>query len=500
LTTTDIPGDPVGNYANIYGTLDNPFGDLNSAEKIVNGNNISATFEQPFISISFDPIQFQEYITAVPLTFSRSLGGGVSINASVISFPFIVDATQVHQFNFDFDDVNINFTLSEPAIWREVTPGGDTIQGNSEPSIENFTIGNKLLIKPNGELTITPSYTISSNTFMTNIFQELQFAWAYKILDLHLTFPAINGGTICSDIIDGLNIPHFAISDLLSPTQWCPCLNANDPNYNPNQPLICIGQWACEFAQITVEQIVLDACNGIVDIAASGEFNFAALSDTIEIGPPIQLPPFVDSNMFELTFMPADGTPIDVVPDLTPPVVTPVTEFIWTGSPLIIQAINLFEPIPNTKAKFLGNEAFGKILYYDDCAALGTRTVEIQVENNCTVQNVEITLTVKELVPPNCSHVSTDTPRVSAGFYFTPRYLWEGVKDDRCIIDFDSCTVSPNTFTCAQEGVQEVTLTLKDRWGNTSICNTYVDVQGQAQVFHVDENATGSETSPPLGL
>lgn len=488
LNTALIPNDPVGNYANIYGTLDNPFGTLNDAEKTVNGNRISATHAQPFISISFDPIQFQEYITGVPLTIYKSLGGGVTVTASVLSFPFIVDATQIHQFNFDFDDVNIHFTLSAECFWKEVTPGGDTIRSSYGALIENFTIGNQLLVVPEGEITISPAYTISSNTFMTNIFQQLQFSWAYKILDVHLTFPAINGGTICNNIIGGLNIPHVVIEDIFNPTQWCPCLPLNDPNHNPNQPVFCIGQWACEFAQITLRQIVLDACNGVVNIVASGQFSFAALSDTIALGPPIPLPPFVDSSMFTLTFTPVDGTSINVSPDATPPIVTPVTEFIWTGGLLKIHAIDLIEPIPHTTARFTTQGV--NFIPYSDCAALGTRSVNIIVDNNCSTQTVPVTFTVKELIPPDCADVRSDTIRILAGTTFGPSSFWTGPRD-RCSIFFDHCTVSPNTFTCAQEGVHEVTLTLRDFWGNTSICHAYVDIYGFGNKYYVDENATG---------
>ncbi len=492
LNTNLIPGDPIGNFAKIHGTLDNPFRDLDLAPDIIIGKSISSTINNEFINISIDPLQFQEYLTGVPLTFSRSLGAGINLNLTVVSVPFIVADTQRHEFKFDFTELTVNFNLSTNVTqWREVTPAGDTIRtGYNTNVINNFTMGNKLLIKSNGAVTVTPSYTINSNTFMSKIFQELQFSLNVRILDLNMTFPAINSGSVCNDIVAGLQIPDVMINDLFHPTQWCDCLPFGDPDRDPMQPFFCIDQWACEFAQISLEQIVADACAEVVNIANSGLIQIGPLvNETFPLGDPIPLPPITDAT-FPLTFNPFTGTSLMTSPNVNPPVVNFITDFIWTpGTTLNITAANVITPISGVTPSF--DAPTPAILTYDDCSKLYPRPVIVRINNNCTEQSYPVTINVTETIPPGCASVRTDTLNVEAGQYLNVSNFWTG-PTDLCTISFLNSSLSPNVFTCASEGVQTVNLTLIDKFGNTSICTAKVNVFGPAQIYYVNSNATGS--------
>jgi len=111
-----------------------------------------------------------------------------------------------------------------------------------------------------------------------------------------------------------------------------------------------------------------------------------------------------------------------------------------------------------------------------DCSNVGVNIVTLTVEDqNGNISTCASTVTIEDIVDPIavCQDITVQldgTGNVS----ITPADV-DGGSSDNCAIDF--MTVSPNTFTCAEEGANTVTLTVTDVNGNVSTCTATVTVE-----------------------
>ena len=114
------------------------------------------------------------------------------------------------------------------------------------------------------------------------------------------------------------------------------------------------------------------------------------------------------------------------------------------------------------------------------CANVGSNTVTLTVtDNNGNASTCNATVTVEDNVAPTAVCIAPATVfalDASGNLTITGADI-DGGSTDACGIA--SLTASPNTFTCANIGINNVTLTVTDNNGNVSVCNTTIDVQDQ---------------------
>ena len=123
------------------------------------------------------------------------------------------------------------------------------------------------------------------------------------------------------------------------------------------------------------------------------------------------------------------------------------------------------------------------------CANLGANTVTLSVtDNNGNISTCTSTVTVVDNIPPVaiCKNITVQldpTGNVS----ITGAQVDNGSND---VCGIASMVVTPNTFICANVGVNTVTLTVTDLSGNTSTCNSTVTVVDNIPPVAICKNIT----------
>ncbi|MCF8459885.1 MAG: HYR domain-containing protein [Flavobacteriales bacterium] len=111
-----------------------------------------------------------------------------------------------------------------------------------------------------------------------------------------------------------------------------------------------------------------------------------------------------------------------------------------------------------------------------DCSNVGVNIVTLTVEDqNGNISTCASTVTIQDIVPPVavCQNITVQL-NGTGNASIVPADV-DGGSSDNCAIDL--MTVSPNTFTCAEEGPNTVTLTVTDVNGNVSTCTAVVTVE-----------------------
>ncbi len=104
----------------------------------------------------------------------------------------------------------------------------------------------------------------------------------------------------------------------------------------------------------------------------------------------------------------------------------------------------------------------------------GTTTISVTTENACGIETKDFVLTVIDNQAPTVFAQNLTIELDSAGnASITPEAINNG-SFDNCAIS--SITVSPNQFTCADYGDNEVTLTVNDIYGNSNSAQATVTV------------------------
>ena len=132
-----------------------------------------------------------------------------------------------------------------------------------------------------------------------------------------------------------------------------------------------------------------------------------------------------------------------------------------------------------------------------NCSNVGSNIVTLTVEDqNGNISTCTSTVVIEDNVPPTpvCQNITVQldgTGNVS----IIPAQVDNG-SSDNCAIDF--MTVSPNSFTCAEEGPNTVVLTVTDVNGNSATCSATVTVENNVtpvvscQDITVQLDATGN--------
>ena len=140
----------------------------------------------------------------------------------------------------------------------------------------------------------------------------------------------------------------------------------------------------------------------------------------------------------------------------------------------------------------------------EDISGLAAGTYFVDINDNNCIQTRKFIVGQSDNIPPTaiCKNVliqlgSTGTITI------TPNYLDNG-SSDNCGID--NMTLSKNTFTCADLGLNTVTLTVTDLAGNSSTCIGTVLVQDlvlptaicQNKTIYLDVNGNASITTSDI--
>ena len=180
FNTATIP--VIAERAKLEGELDNPFNGIDGPD-VLTGKVLANRTDYKFLDVEFDPIQFQEYFTGVPLTYSADIG---PFHASIdlVSIPYILRTYMDVDLEFDPHIVaDINF--GQPISWKEYE-GGSLLRSGTSQILTNFTVGNDLKIEypSNQQVTFSPTLKIENN-FKTTF--ELDFEQAIGIRVMYTT-------------------------------------------------------------------------------------------------------------------------------------------------------------------------------------------------------------------------------------------------------------------------------------------------------------------------
>ena len=111
-----------------------------------------------------------------------------------------------------------------------------------------------------------------------------------------------------------------------------------------------------------------------------------------------------------------------------------------------------------------------------DCSNVGLNTVTLTVEDqNGNISTCEGTVTIEDNVDPIAVCQDITVQLDATGNVSITSADVDGGSSDNCAIDF--MTVDPNSFTCAEEGPNTVTLEVTDVNGNVSSCTAVVTVE-----------------------
>ena len=140
-----------------------------------------------------------------------------------------------------------------------------------------------------------------------------------------------------------------------------------------------------------------------------------------------------------------------------------------------------------------------------DCSNVGPNTVTLTVTDvNGNVSTCTSTVTVQDVTPPivACQSISVDLD-ASGNASILASQINNGSTDECGIA---SMTVSPSSFTCAEVGLNSVTLTVTDNSGNVSTCTANVIVNditnpiAVCQPITVQLDASGNATITPADI
>ncbi|MBL4585820.1 MAG: hypothetical protein JKX84_01990, partial [Flavobacteriales bacterium] len=111
-----------------------------------------------------------------------------------------------------------------------------------------------------------------------------------------------------------------------------------------------------------------------------------------------------------------------------------------------------------------------------NCSNVGVNTVTLTVEDpNGNISTCEATVTITDDIDPNavCQDITVQLDG-TGNVTVLPSQIDNG-SSDNCAIDY--MTLTPNSFTCANEGANAVTLLVVDVNGNSSTCTATVTVE-----------------------
>ncbi|HLP96249.1 MAG TPA: HYR domain-containing protein [Saprospiraceae bacterium] len=504
----------IENYANISGELDQPFRNFDRQDELI-GLNLRDKGAHQFMDIEFDPIQFQEYLTKIPLTFGFKVGP-VSMELDVLSIPFIFQNALQHEFVFA-PNVKADLNLGRPMTWKEMK-GNMVVQTGSGQLIENFTIGNDLvIIMPDSDpVNIIPTAKIT-NQFTSKLDIVFNSAIAFRMMHGNVRVDGVpaDGPPLLDQDIPGLN-ETFPLdqkvnnvfsntfemggfnTQVMDPIDLFP--DQTPPSLTTKNITVYIPD-AGGFATINPQDVVqsaFDQQDGQVRYLSVTPNTFSCSNigaNTVTVT--------VDDSRCNTT----SGSAIVTVVDRTKPVLVckPATVYLNSLGVASISQLDVYqsgsdncgsvELLPLSKSLF-------------DCSNIGSNVVVLTANDGRGNTNTcNATVTVIDNLPPTvvCKPATVYLNNFGS-VSFTTNEVFQNGADNCGIVNQES--VVPNVFSCQNIGDNQVTLTVNDGHGNKAACNATVTVLDKIApvvvckpaTVDLDANGQGSITTSSVFL
>lgn len=503
----------IENYANISGELDQPFRDFDSPDLLM-GQAIVDKGTYEFVDIEFDPIQFQEYLTHIPLTFSLNVGP-IHLNFAVISIPFIFRNSLFHEFKFD-PKVKADLDLGQPMPWREMK-GATLIQSGNSQIVENFTIGNDLglTLPDNNPMNIVPTAKIS-NQFKAKMDMIFNAALAFRLMygDLIVDGVPASGPPLIKEKF-GLNeeIPLGSVTNnIMDKTFEMGGFNTipmNPIELHPDMtpPLMVIKNITVNIPDqggvvtISPQDVVLSAVDG-----QGGVIRYLSVTpSTFSCGNlgPNTVTIVIDDSRCNIT----TGTAIVTVLDRTKPTVVckPATVYLnGLGMGYINQA-DVFQS-GGDNCGILNLESVSNSTF--NCSNLGANTVILTVnDGHGNTNSCSATVTVIDNIPPSIYCQPATVYLNALGLAnLNPASIYLNGADNCGVVNLQAAT--PGVYNCSNIGDNNAVLTANDGHGNNATCSTIVTVLDKipptvackSAIVNLDNNGAGSITTANVFL
>ena len=300
---------------------------------------------------------------------------------------------------------------------------------------------------------------------------------------------ATNGGADASGIYPvGTTVVTFTATDACNNAATCsinvtvtdqmgPTCNLQDVTIN----LSSLGSGSIDFADI--DNGSFDACGGnVTGIITPNTFTCADIGQVILTSVVIQDESgneTICTDAVTVTVVDTEA-PVCMTQDITVSVVEATNDV--TITPAMIDN-GSFDACGNVQDLSVSPNVFG-------CEDLGVQTVTLTVtdqDNNTSTCTASVT--VEEEVPPTCiAGTVTVTIGIGGTAEVDAAILGAGSTDDCGVIV--SYNVVPAVFTCADLGVNNVTLMVTDAYGNFSICEGLVIVEENDAPMCVTQDIT----------
>lgn len=472
----------IENYANISGELDQPFRNFDRQDELI-GLALRDKGSYQFLDIEFDPIQFQEYLTKIPLTFGFKVGP-VSMELDVLSIPFIFQNALQHEFVFS-PNVKADLNLGRPMTWKEMK-GNTVVQTGNGQFIDNFTIGNDLvIILPDSDpVSIVPTAKIS-NQFTSKLDIVFNSAIALRMMHGNVRVDGIpaDGPPLIDEVIPGLDetFPLGQVVDnvfsktfemggfnmqTLDPIDLFP--DATPPSIATKNITVFIPD-AGGFAGISPQDVVESAFD-----AHGGQIRYLSVSPNTfscgNLGPNTVTVTIDDSRCNEAT-APATVT----VVDRTKPVLTckPATVYLNGLGQGFINQLDVYQS-GSDNCGTVNLVSLSKSTF--DCGNIGANTVVLTANDghgNTNTCSASVTV-IDNIAPTVFCKPATVYLNNFGSVSFTTNEVYLNGADNCGTVNQES--VVPNVFSCQNIGDNQVTLTVNDGHGNKASCNAIVTV------------------------
>lgn len=445
---------------NITGTLTNPFANLDGND-LLTGFKLSDNSSSDFFHMDFDPIQFQEYITGIPLVYEKDFGAGISAEFTVFSAPVNLDIAQNHTFEVTPTFV-VDLDLGRTLQWQELN-GNTVVQSGTSQVITGFKIGNKLKIlnyPDNLQSPITPTYKINAS-FLSKIEEAFSISLDIVMLEGTINFPSLSFEDICKDLVEALKIPSVEITVLGLCCEDVPVIGE-----------FCLVP--CE-KTFNLRTIFENVCKGLSGISVGGEISFSALDKSIPIADfTLEV---LKKNFTLAGFNEVKGLQITLQPDNTKPMVQTqdISIDLSTGYPASASIS------PQNIVSSASDEHGGTVRYLGldintfGCNNLGANTVTLTADDSrCNEVKTSALVTVNDVTPPQalCKNITVDL--FPNGTATISEASVDAGSNDNCSV---YRSIDRTAFTCADVGPNTVTLTVHDDAGNQTTCASTVTVR-----------------------
>lgn len=497
----------ITSLTKLSGTIDNPFA-TNPAD-ILSGKTISETATNKFMDISFDPIQFQEYLTGFKMRQKVSIPDLLSLEYTLFSVPLNVKVFKTQKLKFD-PGVDIQMQLNRIYTWRVKDQGNNIVDSGVGNQVTMKAGSTLLLTVPadNFQIQVTPTYKMK-NQFTTQIRDSVKVSVSVEALKVRFTTPGV---TICNPFNEDECATIGAIDETVGPVvhETFDISNVAFDSYAPTTfemggftdvqgtPFTLYPDDKPPVATYSNPNIALGA-NGQVTVNAVSQVTSSFVDQdggTIQIlNQPSVTFTCADLGARHYNFSATDGrcngtvysAPLTIVDNMKPVLLTnaPVIALDQNG----LAGLSLAQVDNGSYDNCtIVNRQLSKTSF--DCSNLGANTIFFTAtDQSGNSQTTTVNVTVVDNLQPSvvCKN-KTVFLNAAGSASITTADVFESGSDNCGTVNQQG--VSPSTFNCGNLGSNTVVLTVNDGHGNSKTCNATVSVVDNIPPAPVCKNAT----------